>query len=156
VLSFDFTTVTAIALFAAASFVAAGVISLFIAASVSEWRWLHVLIGILSIAAGVLAIGRPGITFVVLAAILAWFLLFRGIFNVVFSLFNRASDYWWLWLIAGILEVLIGFWAISYPGRALVLLVVWVGAGAIIRGITEIAFAFELKSLRERSLRTST
>jgi hypothetical protein len=93
VLSFDFTTVTSIAFFAAASFVAAGVISLFIAASVSEWRWLHVLIGILSIAAGVLAIAWPGITFVVLAAILAWFLLFRGIFNIVFLLFNRASDY---------------------------------------------------------------
>jgi uncharacterized membrane protein HdeD (DUF308 family) len=53
---------------------------------------------------------------------------------------------WWVQLIAGIVEVVIGFWAAGYFGRSAILLVAWVGVIALMRGITEILFAFKLRS----------
>ena len=42
--------------------------------------------------------------------------------------------------------MLIGFWAAGYWGPSAVLLVVWVGVIALTRGITEVVFAFKLRS----------
>jgi uncharacterized membrane protein HdeD (DUF308 family) len=54
---------------------------------------------------------------------------------------------WWLGLVAGILEILLGFWAsqqyLSVKGA---LLLVWVGLFALFRGISEIVIAFEVRS----------
>jgi uncharacterized membrane protein HdeD (DUF308 family) len=60
--------------------------------------------------------------------------------------FNSA---WGLALVAGILEILIGFWVSQqhFATRA-VFLVIVVGLLAIFRGIFEIALSFELRSLQ--------
>lgn len=52
-------------------------------------------------------------------------------------------------LVVGIAEVLIGFWAAEYPGRSIALLIVWVGASALARGIGEIFLAFRLHGLQK-------
>jgi uncharacterized membrane protein HdeD (DUF308 family) len=52
-------------------------------------------------------------------------------------------------LVAGILEILIGAWAMGYPGRSAALLIVWVGFGAIVRGIAEIVAAFRVRRFTE-------
>ena len=50
--------------------------------------------------------------------------------------------------------MLIGFWAIGYAGRSISLLVVWVGATALARGISSLFVGFGLhgagKELRNR------
>jgi uncharacterized membrane protein HdeD (DUF308 family) len=50
--------------------------------------------------------------------------------------------------IAGIVEIILGSWAAGGFGRKVILLVVWVGVAALIRGISEIIFAFTLKGMR--------
>jgi uncharacterized membrane protein HdeD (DUF308 family) len=148
ILSFDFGTVLAIAYFAGVVFIASGVSELVIAFMVPGWRWLHLLVAVLAIGAGVIAFVWPGKTFVVLAAILAWYLLFDGTFKIIASFLERHDyDLWWLTLIVGIVEVAIAFWAIGYPGRSLVLLVIWVGAAAICRGIGDIFLAFRVREM---------
>jgi len=93
----------------------------------------------------------PGETFLVLAALIGWYLLFKGIFDFVMALATKDEyDLWWLTLVMGIVEVLVGFWAIGYSGRSIALLVVWVGATALARGITDIFLAFQVKKLQER------
>jgi hypothetical protein len=42
--------------------------------------------------------------------------------------------------------VLIGFWAVGYAGRSIALLVIWVGASALARGISDIFIGFGLHS----------
>ena len=75
------------------------------------------------------------------------FLLFKGFFDIIVSIATRDEiSIWWVQLIAGIVEVLIGFWAAGYWGRSAILLVIWVGVIALMRGITEIIFAFKLRS----------
>ena len=53
---------------------------------------------------------------------------------------------WGLLLASGIIELVIGVWAIGYPGRSAWLLILWVGIGAVIRGVTEIVLAFKLRA----------
>jgi uncharacterized membrane protein HdeD (DUF308 family) len=148
VLSFDeFTTVWAIAAFFGIGFIAGGIVELFLAAAAPGWRWLHVLFGLIAIAAGVMALIWPGQTFLVLAAIIGWYILFAGIMDIVTSLATRdINDLWWLQLLLGVAEVFIGFWAVGYAGRSITLLVVWVGASALARGISSIFLGFGLHS----------
>jgi uncharacterized membrane protein HdeD (DUF308 family) len=106
--------------------------------------------GAISIGAGIAAFVWPGATYVVLAAIFGWYLLFLGIFDIVNAFMLRGAELWWVELLVGIALVLFGFWAVSYPGRSLVLLAVWVGAAALGRGIVDIFMAFRVKGARDR------
>jgi uncharacterized membrane protein HdeD (DUF308 family) len=148
VLSFEFKTVWAVAIFAGTSFIVGGISEIVLASQLTSWRWLYYLLGFISFAAGVACFVWPGQTFLVLAAILAWYLLFKGIFDIfqAFAL-RRVDDLWWLTLLVGVAEILIGFWAIGYSGRSIALLVVWVGAMALSRGIVSIILAFKVRGL---------
>ncbi len=152
VLSFTYKTIWAIVIFAALAFISAGIVEFVLSAFLDSWQWLHALAGILCIAAGVVAFVWPDQTFLVLAAIIGWFLLFRGTFNIVESLLVK--DYveqWWLILITGILQVAIALWAVGYAGRSIAVLVVWVGAWALTEGIMNIWAAFRLRSVHQQA-----
>jgi uncharacterized membrane protein HdeD (DUF308 family) len=147
VLSFNFDTVWAIAVFFGFGFMIGGVMELYVAFQTPSWRWLHIVFGVIAIAAGFLALIWPGETFLVLAAIVAWYILFAGIMDIVIAFSTRdENDLWWLQLVLGIAEVLIGFWAVGYAGRSIALLVIWVGASALARGISSIFLGFGLHS----------
>ena len=66
------------------------------------------------------------------------------------------GNLWWMQLIAGIIMVAIGFWALSPDDATMssylgvVLLVVWIGAAALIRGISDIVVGFRLHSANKR------
>lgn len=148
VLDADWGSVGAIAVMAGFLFIAAGV-NEFVAAGVSEgWRWLHFILGLLFILAGVFAFIRPGTTFLSLAAIIGWYLLFKGFLDIVVSLSNRSFDLWWLGLVVGITELLIGFWAAGSPRQSVELLIIWVGAAALARGMMEIILSFRLRGVQ--------
>lgn len=146
VLSFDFETVWAVAVFFGVGFIVGGITELAFATTTKDWRWLRVLFGIAGIVFGTLALVWPGVTFVVLAAIVAWYVLFAGLFEIVAAFALREdSELWWLSLVLGLLQIAVGFWAIGYAGRSIVLLVVWVGAAALARGVSELFFGFALQ-----------
>jgi uncharacterized membrane protein HdeD (DUF308 family) len=130
--------------------IAAGVNELVAIGFVDRWKWLHGGLGAVFVIAGVMALVEPFQTFGVLALLIGWYLLFKGLADVIFSIVERdALHLWGILLASGIIEMIIGVWAIGYPGRSAWLLVLWVGIGALIRGITEIVFAFKLRSDRD-------
>jgi uncharacterized membrane protein HdeD (DUF308 family) len=152
-LSFNYRTVWAIAVFFGIGFIVGGIMEFAVAAVAPGWKWLYVLIGIVSIVAGVIALVWPGATFLVLSAIVGWLLLFYGIIDIVFAFSTRHLEgLWWMQLISGIVMVLLGFWAISPDDatvatyRGAVLLVVWIGVAALFRGISDIIVGFGLRS----------
>jgi uncharacterized membrane protein HdeD (DUF308 family) len=152
VLSFTYRTIWAIVIFAGIAFIAAGIVEFTLAAVLESWQWLHALAGVLCVAAGVVAFAWPGQTFLVLAAIIGWFLLFRGTFNIVESLMVKEYvEQWWLILITGIAQVAIALWAVGYAGRSIAVLVVWVGAWALTEGFVNIWAAFRLKSVHQQA-----
>jgi uncharacterized membrane protein HdeD (DUF308 family) len=147
VLSFNFDTVWAVAVFFGFGFIIGGLMELFVAFQATGWRWLHIAFGVIAIIAGIVALVWPGQTFLVLAAIIGWYILFAGIMDIVTSIaVKEDNEMWWLQLILGIAEVLIGFWAVGYTGRSVALLVIWVGASALARGISSIVLGFGLHS----------
>jgi uncharacterized membrane protein HdeD (DUF308 family) len=152
-LSFNYRTVWAIAVFFGIAFIVGGVMEFAVAAVAPGWKWLYILIGVVSIGAGLIALIWPGQTFLVLAAIAGWLLLFYGIIDIVFAFSTRHLEgLWWMQLISGIIMVLLGFWAISPDDatvstyRGSVLLVVWIGVAALFRGISDIIVGFRLRS----------
>ena len=77
-------------------------------------------------------------------------MILKGTIDFVIALTVRHElDLWWMTLIAGIIEIALGIWAIGYPGRSAALLLLWVGIGAIVRGIAEIVLAFHVHKLPE-------
>ena len=92
----------------------------------------------------------PFQTFSILAGLFGFFLVLKGTFDFVIAIAeHRYVSLWWFTLIAGILEIALGLWAIGYPGRSAALLILWIGLGAMIRGITEIFMAFHIRHLPE-------
>lgn len=155
VLSFDYTTIWAVAVFFGFGLIAGGAMSVMIGLNAATWRWVHVAFGVISIVAGVFALVWPGQTFLVLAAIIGWYVMITGILDLAMAFATREeNDLWWLQLVLGIAQVLIGFWAIGYEGRSISLLVIWVGATALARGISALFVGFGLhgagRQLRRR------
>jgi uncharacterized membrane protein HdeD (DUF308 family) len=147
VLSFNFDTVWAIAVFFGFGFIIGGIMELYVGFQSDSWRWLHILFAVIAILAGIVALVWPGQTFLVLAAIIGWYILFAGIMDIVISISTKEeNDLWWLQLVLGVVEVLIGFWAVGYAGRSIAVLVIWVGASALARGISSIVLGFGLHS----------
>jgi uncharacterized membrane protein HdeD (DUF308 family) len=150
VLQFDLTSVWSIAILTGIVLIFAGVDELFTAVVSPSWKWVHGLLAVLFLAGGVIAFAWPKSTFEVIARLFAWYLLFKGTFDVIVAVENRGYELWWLLLITGIAEIVLAFWAVGYQGRAAALLILWVGIGALFRGVTNIFMAFQLRGLRDR------
>lgn len=144
-LTWNIATVWGVAVFAGIALITGGLFELVVASAVPSWKWVHVIFGVLSIGAGVIAVAWPSQTFLVLAAVLAWYLLFSGFFEVILAFMTREFDeLWWLRLLLGVAQILVGFWAVGYAGRSIALLIVWVAAAALTRGLSNLFVAFGL------------
>ncbi len=120
----------------------------FIAAVRPGWGWLHVVMGVIFAFGAGWSFARPYNAFWTLASILGLLLIFRGTLDIITSVDAKGiNSAWWLGMLAGILEILLGFWASQqfYAVRG-ALLLVWVGLFALFRGISEIVIAFEVRS----------
>ncbi len=78
--------------------------------------WISLIIGILSIIAGVCCFVTPLDSLAALTAFFIAVLIIGGIFNIVFATVNRKwNDYWGWSLARGILEILFGLWLFMLP-----------------------------------------
>src|SRR5258708_3479191 len=113
ILRFDYTTVAAVAVLFGAYCLVAAVNEITIAAvsSSTGWRIAHGLLAALLVVVGVVSLMNLGATFVTLAAIISFYFIFRGSFDVVMAFAGSAVSGWWLLLIAGLIELGLGFWA---------------------------------------------
>ena len=155
VLSYNVGSLLALAVFAGVTFVMTGITQVLAAGRADSSRWLHLLGGSLSLLVGFVAFIWPGATLLVLSVILAWFLVFKGIVDTVGALASIGRPWWWVTLIVGILELLLGIWAAGYPGRSLFVFVNVVGIYAVFYGVTELFAAFDLRGLDQRIDRTA-
>jgi uncharacterized membrane protein HdeD (DUF308 family) len=81
--------------------------------------------------------------------VFSFFLIFAGTFDIIESISIRHEiEVWWLQLIGGILELALGLWAAGYYGRSAILLVAWVAAFAVIRGVGDIVLAFRVHDIQ--------
>jgi len=113
-----------------------------------RWRWAHILAAIVFLFAAAWSFASPFGAFWALASVFGLLLILRGSLDLITSISTREiNSTWWLGMVTGILEILLGFWVSQqrFPATA-VLLLIWVGFFAVFRGISEIVLAFELRS----------
>jgi uncharacterized membrane protein HdeD (DUF308 family) len=148
----DYTTVYAVSiLFGVAALFAGANEFGQMAVSTTGWKIVRAIVGVLFVVAGIWAIVHPHTAFATLAALIGFFFLVKGIFDVTVAFMTREIfDLWWLQLIIGILEIVLAFWVAGAFQRSAILLVVYVGIVALSRGITELFLAFKLKDLNRR------
>jgi uncharacterized membrane protein HdeD (DUF308 family) len=149
VFRFNLDTVTGIGVLVGAFCIAAAVNEFFaIGPSSGGWKVAHIVLAVLFALVGIIALVYPNRTFVEVAAIFSFFVLIKGGFDIVSALMLRGeTDLWWVPLPIGVVEILLAFWSAGNFGREAVLLVVWVGAAALARGVTEIVLAVRLREL---------
>ncbi len=149
-LRFDYTSVTAVSILFGIVALFAGafeVLSIWVVSG--WWKLLSGLLAVVFIVAGIVAFIHPGNTFLALAAVFSFILVFAGTFDLITAIASRHEvEVWWLQLIGGIIEIALGFWAAGYYGRSAVLLIAWVSAFAIIRGVRELVLAFRIREVQ--------
>jgi uncharacterized membrane protein HdeD (DUF308 family) len=150
VLRFDYTSVSAISILFGIVAIAAGLLEIgVLMLAHGWWKLLHAVLVVVFIVTGIVAFIHPGDTFAALAAVFSFFLIFAGTFDIIISISVRHEiDMWWLQLVGGIVELVLGFWAAGFYGRSAVLLVAWVAAFAIIRGVRDIVLAFRVREIQ--------
>ena len=150
VLRFTIASVATVGVLIGVVFLVAACTEILIAAARASWRWLHILMSLIFVLGACWAFASPFGAFWALATAVGLLLILLGILDLVTSIFAmEINPVWWLGLVAGILEILIGFWASqqAFPTRA-ALLIIWVGFLALFRGISNIVIAFELRSVQ--------
>jgi uncharacterized membrane protein HdeD (DUF308 family) len=149
VFRFDYASVDAVAILFGVVAIAVGISELFVAMLTRGWwRVLSVVAGVIFVAAGVVAFFEPGGTFVGLAAVISFYFVFAGTWNLITAVWTRsAHGAWWVQALAGLLELGVGFWAAGQWDRSATLLIAFVGAMALFRGVNEIVLAFRLHDL---------
>jgi len=148
VLRFTPASITTVGVLLGVLFLLAAVNEFMIAAVRHRWRWAHILLGVLFVAGAIWAFARPFNAFWSLASVLGLLLIFKGTLDIITAVETKdINPSWWLGLVAGILELVLGFWASqqAFPARG-TLLLLWVGFFALFRGISEIVIAFEVRS----------
>ena len=119
-----------------------------------DWvRVAEVILGLVSLVAGLLVIGYPGLAFFTLVAILAVGLIFLGSRDIVLGAMGkflptwlRAAD-----VILGVLAFVLSVIVLASPGVAVATLVIFLYFALFVRGVAALTMAGAGKSLPTRS-----
>ena len=128
-----------------------GIVSGIRAASNNQ-RWgLLILEGILNILVGIIAFLMPGLTVLFFVTLMAVWSLITGVLMIV-AAFKLNPTYGRGWLIfSGIVSVLFGVALLLAPLVGAVVLTWWLGAYALVFGISLLVLAFNLKSHKDET-----
>ena len=108
--------------------------------------WLLALRGVVAMLFGGLAIAWPAITLFSLAVLFAAFALACGAIWIFGAVSHRKDDQrWWLLLLFGLTSVAAGAVAALYPGLTTIVLVLVMGANALVTGILDIVVAIRVR-----------
>jgi uncharacterized membrane protein HdeD (DUF308 family) len=113
----------------------------------SHWGW-HVVQGVISVVAGVVAFAWPGVTALALLFVIAFWSIVSGAAVIAESLaMRRRGAREWGWTLAGgILSVLFGIVLLVQPGAGLLTLLWLVGTFSVAFGIIVVVWAFRLRA----------
>jgi uncharacterized membrane protein HdeD (DUF308 family) len=107
--------------------------------------WVLVFRGAAAVLFGALALAWPVITLIVLVALFAVYVLAVGALALVCALRTRSEDGWGLLASLGFVSVVAGVLAVLYPHMTALVLVLIIGAGALITGIIDLVIAIRLR-----------
>jgi uncharacterized membrane protein HdeD (DUF308 family) len=109
--------------------------------------WMLLIQGIAGIAAGLITWFAPLATALALLYMFAAWAIVMGIFEVVVAIrLRKVITGEWLLVLSGILSVVLGVALIVAPVQGAFVLMLWMGAYALLVGALHVAVAFKLRS----------
>lgn len=144
-------TVADLALFVGIFFVVRG---LLYAASPSidgTGRSWTLAVGLLQVLVGIAFLAWPGPSLLTLAIFIGAWVTVSGIFDIAGAISSRGDvTVWWLFLIVGVVEVVLGLALLDRPELTLALAIALVGVWAVVIGALQITAGIEVKHLPDR------
>jgi uncharacterized membrane protein HdeD (DUF308 family) len=113
--------------------------------SQKDW-WVPLLLGLCSVVAGVIAVLAPGITALVLIAVMGANAIVTGAFDLIAAVrLSRRGRNEWLLFFIGFLSVVFGVVVLVYPGAGALALVWMISGYALITGVLLIALGIRAR-----------
>lgn len=111
-------------------------------------RWWLVMVGLISLAAGVVALLWPGVTAVVLVLVIGSWAIAHGVIEIIgaIALRKEIENEWWL-ILSGLLSVVFGIFVILAPGAGALTLLWLIAIYAIGFGLLQVVLALRLRRL---------
>jgi uncharacterized membrane protein HdeD (DUF308 family) len=107
----------------------------------------QVVAGLAGVIAGIILVAWPGPSLLVLAFFVGAWLAVSGTFHIVISVARRhVLPHWGFTFSLGVIEVLLGIWAMRRPEATLALLITIIGLWAVVTGVIYCVLAFEIRS----------
>jgi len=118
-----------------------------VSGTIKNW-WVFLILGVLLLISAYWIFSTPIESFVGLASLFSALIFVSGLFSVFFALTNKDDiDNFGLYLAGGLLDVLIGFILLKYPGLTLVLFSMFIGFWLLFRGFNMISVSFKIKKI---------
>lgn len=119
--------------------------------TIKNW-WVFLIMGILLVISAYWMFTTPVESFVGLASLFSALIFVSGLFSVFFALTNKEDiDNFGLYLAGGVLDVIIGFILLKYPGLTVLLFSMFIGFWLLFRGFNMISVSFKIKSVGDEN-----
>jgi uncharacterized membrane protein HdeD (DUF308 family) len=120
-----------------------------ITGTIKNW-WVFLIIGILLLIGSYFMFSTPVESFVGLAGLFSALILVSGLFRIFFALTNKDDiENFGLYLAGGVLDVIVGFLLLKYPGITIVLFSLFIGFWLLFRGFNVISISFQVKKMED-------
>jgi uncharacterized membrane protein HdeD (DUF308 family) len=140
-------TVADLALFVSILFIVRGGFQMLTLPLDGSGRTWNLAVGGLQVLVGIAFVAWPTVSLVTLAIFIGAWVVVAGIFDISGALANRDVKLWWLYLVVGIVELVLGLALLDRPELSLALAIAIAGIWAVVIGAVQIAAGFEVKHL---------
>lgn len=121
-----------------------------VSGTIKNW-WVFLILGILLLVSAYWMFSTPVESFIGLATFFSMLIFISGIFSVFFALTNKDDiENFGLYLAGGVLDVIIGFILLKYPGLTVLLFSMFIGFWLLFRGFNMISVSFKIKSFGDK------
>jgi uncharacterized membrane protein HdeD (DUF308 family) len=118
---------------------------------IGEKKWfVYLLLGLVSVAAGIFAIARPGATALALLWLIGIWAVVKGIAEIAAAIqIRKEVEGEWAIALSGVISILFGVFVLARPGAGALALVWLIAIYAFAHGILELMLGFKLRRLKK-------
>jgi uncharacterized membrane protein HdeD (DUF308 family) len=117
---------------------------------VRRFWWAFLVTALVTIIAGILLLAWTEPTLLVIAVITGVALICFGILEVANAVIMREIDYWWVYLVRGVISFAMGIVLVVWPGPTVYVLAVLLGIYLIFIGLVEFILSVILPDVEHR------